>query len=184
MALIIVGNALLGVKRGIFREAFNLAGIAGGLFLGFRCYEALGWNLEGWLEAKPALANLAAFVVIFLGVAFTGAYLGYLLHKGAKRLFVGWLDHFAGGVFGLGRGLVFASVTALTLALFPFLPRLERDVADSALGPHVIKIAPAIYNSLMTRFRGSEHKGLDIKKLVDDYLDADDGTKEEPAPGP
>jgi membrane protein required for colicin V production len=170
LAIIIAANCLFGVRRGIFREFFNLAGIVLGIFVGFRCYEALGWNLEGWLEAKPAVANLVAFVAIFCVIAFGASWLGHLLHRGARRLFVGWFDRLAGGVFGLTRGLVFASVTALVLALFPFFPRLERDLSTSLLGPHVVKVAPAVYGAVMKKFRGEDHKGLDIKELVDEYL--------------
>ena len=184
LAVIVAINCVLGVRRGIFREFFNLAGIVLGLFAGFRLYEALGWNLEGWLDARPAVANLAAFVLIFCVIAFGASWLGHLLHRGAKRLFVGWFDRLAGGVFGFARGLVFASVTALVFALFPFFPRLEKDLNTSLLGPHVVKVAPAIYGAVMTKVRGQDHKGLDIKQLVDEYLQEEESSEEEmEAPG-
>lgn len=174
LAIMVAVNCVLGIRRGIFREFFNLAGIVLGLFAGFRLYEALGWNIEGWLEAKPAVANLVAFVAIFCVIAFGASWLGHLLHKGAKRLFVGWLDRLAGGVFGFARGVVFASVTALVFALFPFFPRLEKDLGTSLLGPHIVKVAPALYGAVMKKVRGPEHEGLDIKKLIDDYLASED----------
>jgi membrane protein required for colicin V production len=178
LAVIVAVNCVLGVRRGIFREFFNLAGIALGLFAGFRLYEALGWNIEGWLDAKPAVANLTAFVVIFCVIAFGASWLGHVLHKGAKRLFVGWFDRLAGGAFGLARGLIFASVTALVFALFPFFPRLEKDLNTSLLGPHIVKVAPAIYGAVMKKVRGKDHKGLDIKQLIDGYL-AEESAAEE-----
>lgn len=180
LAAIVAVNCLLGIKRGIFRELFNLAGIILGLVAGFRLYEALGWNIEGWLEARPAVANLVAFVVIFCAIAFGASWLGHLLHMGAKRLFVGWFDRLAGGAFGFARGVVFASVTALVFALFPFFPKLEKDLGTSLLGPHVVKVAPAIYGAVMKKMRGKEHEGLDIKKLIDEYLAAE----ESPQAGP
>ncbi len=179
MAVIVVVNCVLGIKRGIFREFFNLAGIALGLFAGFRLYEALGWNIEGWLDARPAVANLAAFVVIFCVIAFGSSWLGHLFHRGAKRLFAGWFDRLAGGAFGFARGLIFASVTALVFALFPFFPKLERDLNTSLLGPHVVKVAPAIYGAVMKKVRGKDHKGLDIKQLVDEYLQDEESLGEE-----
>jgi membrane protein required for colicin V production len=184
LAVIIAVNCVLGIRRGIFREFFNLAGIVLGLFAGFRLYEALGWNIEGWLEAKPAVANLVAFVAIFCAIAFGASWVGHLLHKGAKRLFVGWFDRLAGGVFGLARGLVFASVTALVFALFPFFPRVERDLGTSLLGPHVVKVAPAIYGAVMKKVRGPEHEGLDIRKLIDDYVKSEgEGSEAGEVPG-
>jgi membrane protein required for colicin V production len=170
LAVIVAFNCVLGVRRGIFREFFNLAGIVIGLFAGFRLYEALGWNIEGWLDARPAVANLTAFVVIFCAIAFGASWLGHVLHMGSKRLFVGWFDRLAGGAFGLARGLVFASVTALVFALFPFFPKLEKDLNTSLLGPHVVQVAPAIYGAAMKKVRGKDHEGLDIKHLIDEYL--------------
>lgn len=181
LAAIVAINCLLGVKRGIFRELLNLAGIILGLVAGFRLYEALGWNIEGWLDARPAVANLAAFVVIFCAIAFGASWLGHLFHKGAKKLFVGWFDRLAGGAFGFARGLVFASVTALVFALFPFFPRLEKDLGTSLLGPHVVKVAPAIYGAVMKKVRGEGHQGLDIKQLIDEYLASEDRGDESPA---
>lgn len=174
LAVIVAVNCVLGIRRGIFREFFNLAGIVLGLFAGFRLYEVLGWNIEGWLDAKPAAANLVAFVAIFCAIAFGASWLGHLLHKGARKLFVGWLDRLAGGVFGFARGVVFASVTALVFALFPFFPRVEKDLGTSLLGPHVVKVAPAIYGAVMKKVRGPEHEGLDIKQLIDEYVDAEE----------
>jgi len=170
LAAIVAGNALLGIRRGILREAFNLVGIGVGLFAGLRLYEALGWNVEGWLGVSPETANLAAFVVVFLACALGAEYVGYLLHKGARRLFVGWLDRLAGGVFGCARGLIFASVAALALALFPFTPKIERDLGTSVLGPHIVKVAPAVYGSVMKKVRGADYEGLDIEKLADEYV--------------
>jgi membrane protein required for colicin V production len=184
LAAIVAVNCVLGVRRGIFRELFNLAGIALGLFAGFRLYEALGWNIEGWLDAKPAVANLTAFVVIFCAIAFGASWLGHVLHKGAKRLFVGWFDRLAGGAFGLTRGLIFASVAALVFALFPFFPKLEKDLNSSLLGPHVVKVAPAIYGAVMKKVRGKDHKGLDIKKLIDEYLAEDSAAEDEESAAP
>jgi hypothetical protein len=100
--------------------------------------------------------------------------LGHLLHKGAERLFVGWLDRLAGGVFGFARGLVFASVTALVFALFPFFPRVEKDLGTSLLGPHVVKVAPALYGAVLKKVRGPEHEGLVVKTLVDEYLESEE----------
>lgn len=178
LAIIVAANCIFGIKRGIFRELFNLAGIVLGLVAGFRLYEALAWNIEGWLDARPPVANLVAFVAIFCVIAFGASWLGHLLHIGARRLFVGWFDRLAGGAFGFARGLVFASVTALAFALFPFFPRLERDLSTSLLGPHVVKVAPAIYGAVMKKMRGKGHEGLDIKKLIDEYLESGERTDE------
>ncbi|MGD8717785.1 MAG: CvpA family protein [Candidatus Zixiibacteriota bacterium] len=183
LAIIVAANCVMGLRRGILREVFNLGGIILGLFAGLRSYEALGWSVEGWLDAKPGMGNLIAFAVVFCVIAAGVSWLGHVLHKGAKRLFVGWFDRLAGGAFGAARGIIFASVVALILALFPFFPKLERDLGSSFLGPHVVKVAPALYGAVMKKIRGEGYEGLDVKKLIDDYLKSDEkGTTDEGGP--
>lgn len=70
----------------------------------------------------------------------------------------------------MARGLIFASVGALAVALFPFFPKLEEDLRQSQLGPHVIRVAPAAYGFVMEKVRGRGYEGLDLGTLADEYL--------------
>ena len=171
LAIIIVLNVGLGIYRGIFGEILSLAGIVIGIFAGIRGYEAIGWHVEGFLGTGPGVANLVTFVLIFGIIAAVFYYLGYLLHKAAEKLFVGWLDRTGGGAFGAVKGLLFASVIALVLALFPFTDKLENDMNSSVIGPHVVKFAPALYGTAMKYVSGSDYEGLDVMSLLGRYTD-------------
>jgi membrane protein required for colicin V production len=169
LAAVIVFNIGLGIAHGIFREVLSLAGIVIGVFAGIRGYEAVGWHVEGFLGTGPGVANLVAFVLIFAVIVSIFYYLGYLLHKAAAKLFVGWLDRTGGGIFGTVKGLLFASVISLVLALFPFTDKLEDDLNSSILGPHVVKFAPALYGTVMGYVRGDDYEGLDVRSLLESY---------------
>jgi membrane protein required for colicin V production len=183
LAAVIVFNVGLGIAHGVFREVLSLAGIVIGVFAGIRGYEAIGWHVEGFLGTGPGVANLVAFVLIFAVIVSIFYYLGHLLHKAATKLFVGWLDRTGGGVFGTVKGLLFASVISLVLALFPFTDKLENDLNSSILGPHVVKFAPALYGTVMGYVRGGDYEGLDVMSLLESYgADASEETEDETLP--
>lgn len=175
LGVIILSFTGLGIYRGILREALSLAGLVIGVFAGFKLYEAVGWHLEGFLGAAPGVANLVAFLGIFGVILGVFAYLGYLLKKAAEKVFVAWLDRTLGGVFGAIKGTLISSVVALVLALFPFTSALEDALNSSVIGPHVVKIAPAIYGTVMSKLRGDDYGGLKIEELIVDYVE---GTSE------
>jgi len=176
LAAVIVFNVGLGIAHGVFREVLSLAGIVIGIFAGIKGYEAIGWHVEGFLGTEPGVANLVAFVLIFAVIVGVFYYLGHLLHKAAAKLFVSWLDRTGGGIFGAVKGLLFASVISLVLALFPFTDKLENDLNTSIIGPHVVKFAPALYGTVMGWVRGGDYEGLDITSLLENYAE---GTAEE-----
>lgn len=183
LAAVIVFNVGLGIAHGIFREVLSLAGIVIGIFAGIKGYEAIGWHVEGFLGTGPGVANLVAFVLIFAVIVGVFYYLGHLLHKAAAKLFVSWLDRTGGGVFGVVKGLLFASVISLVLALFPFTDKLENDLNTSIIGPQVVKFAPALYGTVMGWVRGGDYEGLDITSLLKSYAeDAAEETEDESLP--
>jgi membrane protein required for colicin V production len=171
LGLIIISFTGLGIYRGILREALSLAGLAIGVFAGFKLYEVVGWHLEGFLGAGPGVANLIAFLGIFGIILGVFAYLGYLLKKAAEKVFVAWLDRTLGGIFGAIKGTLISSVVALVLALFPFTSALEDALNSSVIGPHVVKIAPALYGTIMSKLRSDDYEGLKIEELVADYAE-------------
>ncbi|MCP4230099.1 MAG: CvpA family protein [bacterium] len=177
LGLIIVSFAGLGIYRGILREALSLAGLAIGVFAGFKLYEVVGWHLEGFLKAGPGVANLIAFLGIFAVILGIFAYLGHLLKKAAEKVFVAWLDRTLGGIFGAVKGTLISSVVALVLALFPFTSALEDALNSSVIGPHVVKIAPAIYGTVMSKLRSDDYDGLKIEELITDYAENGPGSE-------
>jgi len=183
LGVIILSFTGLGIYRGILREALSLAGLVIGVFAGFKLYEVIGFHLEGFLGAGPGAANLIAFLGIFSLILGIFAYLGYLLKKAAEKVFVAWLDRTLGGIFGAVKGTLISSVVALVLALFPFTSALEEALNSSVIGPHLVKVAPAIYGTVMSKIRGDDYGGLKIEELILDYVEgstADEDNEKSP----
>lgn len=117
--LIIVGiNGLLGLWRGVVREAFTLLGIVAGAIIASRTYE-MALPVVGKIVANPNLARIIGFLLIFLVAAVLIHLLGVAIRKLFKIILLGWLDRFLGLLFGLIKGLAIVLVAIILLSKFP-----------------------------------------------------------------
>jgi membrane protein required for colicin V production len=128
---IIVGVVLLSVllaaAQGFFFEMFALGGAVIGYLLAAWQYQ----NLAPWFEPhmkSAAVANAAAFFVIFAGVMLTAGAAGRIVRWMMKEVGLRWVDRALGAAFGLLRGVVVVTVAVMALAAFvPESKALERS---------------------------------------------------------
>jgi membrane protein required for colicin V production len=164
IAIIVLSFTFLGLRNGLIREAFSLAGIVLGILVATRYGDTLV-SLFG--PRASELPSAIVFAVIIVAVAALFIWLGHLLHRVAKALFLGWADRIFGSVFGFAKGLLLASLLLIILSLFSFFPALGDKIQSSALAPKVIKVAPATYNLLS----GSQvSEDLNIKRWLEKFL--------------
>jgi membrane protein required for colicin V production len=147
---IIVGviglSVLLAAAQGFFFEMFSLAGAVLG-------YVIAAWqygSLAPWFEPhvkSAAVANAAAFFVIFTGVMLVAGAAGKIVRWMMKEVGLRWVDRVLGGAFGLVRGVVVVTVAVLALATFvPESKVLERSELSRyflVTGKAVSWLAPA-----------------------------------------
>jgi len=65
--------------------------------------------------------------------------LGILLKALLKVMFIGWVDHTLGGIFGLLRGMIY--VALLVWVLTTFLPKGSDLMEKSRLSPYITHIS-------------------------------------------
>ena len=125
--VVILFSVLLAAAQGFFFEMFSLGGAVVGYLLAAWQYE----RLAPWFEPhvkSPAVANAAAFFVIFTGVMLIAGAAGRITRWMMKEVGLRWVDRLLGGAFGLLRGVVVVTVAVLALATFvPESKVLERS---------------------------------------------------------
>ncbi len=163
--LLIIGFSFWGLIRGFIREAFSLGGIILGVFLGLSLNAGFGAILTPLLGVEADMGQILAFIIIFLLVSLLISLLGVLVKKAAKFVLLGWLDRLLGLVFGFVKGVLIASVVCFLLVALP-IPDMDKNVEGSKVGPLVIGVAPATYN---TFFGGGED--FDLRGVMRRYLD-------------
>jgi membrane protein required for colicin V production len=139
---IILGYCLImGFFRGFVGEVTALAGVGGGLYLGYTYYEQAAGFLSRWLS-DPAYLHILGFMAIFCGCMMTAGLLGFLFRYLIKAAFGAWFDRVSGIGFGAVKGLLFVSI--LLGVLITFLPEDVPVIRNSLLAPHVARISEAL----------------------------------------
>ena len=143
-------SILLGVLRGVVRELIALCGLILAAWLAIQYAAEVGARLPLG-DAVPAARTLAAGVLIFIGVVFGAALLGWLVQKLLAIVKLTASDRALGALFGLLRavllllvGVYFLHGTPLAQELWwresVLLPPLEAAVRFAA--PHLEQWMP------------------------------------------
>ncbi|MEO8209896.1 MAG: CvpA family protein [bacterium] len=146
--IIVLIPALLGLKNGMLRSIFSLAGIIAGLFLATRYNEKLT-TMFGFLKIEPKLLSLISFIGIIVFIYFIAAYIARKisgLNAATKTI-----DKVLGVGLGIFKGLILASLFLLvTTNTFNFFNKA--DVSNSKFYSSIINVAPEVYNYIKQLF--------------------------------
>jgi membrane protein required for colicin V production len=153
MVSAVVLSMVHAAAQGFAYEMFSLAGTLGGFL-------AAAWEYQrasAWYApfVKSAwVAEVAAFLTIFLLVVLLAGILGRILRWGVHGAGLGWSDRALGAAFGLLRGTLM--ITVVLMALTAFTPG-SHVVAQSRLAPYLLVIGRTAVSAtpaqLQTRFR-------------------------------
>jgi len=118
--LFVIGfSTLRGLWRGFTRSVITTAAAIAGFFLASSTYRG-AVPLVRPLTESETMAQLLAFLGVYVLVLFLGLLLARALHSGLRRVHLSWFDHGMGGLFGLLRGWAICSVLYLALSVFPW----------------------------------------------------------------
>jgi membrane protein required for colicin V production len=133
-ALIFMISIVFALLKGLAREIISLASLIGGFFLAVFFYH-IPANLFKEISKTDAIANLIGFSIIFLGCILLGAVAAFLVNRFIKAASLKWMDRLLGGIFGLLRGWIIASILLLALIAFP----IKADfLSRSVLAPYLL----------------------------------------------
>ena len=122
-------------------EITALAGLAGGLYLGYTYYTQAARFLSRWLN-NPAYLHILGFLAVFCGCMMAAGLLGFFFRYLIKAAFGAWFDRVSGIGFGALKGLLFVSI--LLGVLITFLPEDVPVIRNSQLAPHVARVSEAL----------------------------------------
>ena len=102
---VVMISALLAFIRGVVREVIALAAWIVALILAFRYAGDLAGLFTG-VQWSPAVMQVIAFAVVFIGVLIAGGLIAVTLSRAVRAAGLGPVDRLLGGAFGLARGVV------------------------------------------------------------------------------
>ena len=132
----VVFSILLGVWRGLVREAVSLAALIAAIVL----TGLLGPDVARWLDSaidSPLARGITAHILVFIAVLLAGALVSWLLSKVVDAAGLSGFNRMLGGVFGALRGVLI--ITALVLiariSVLGGEPALRASVLRPSLEP-------------------------------------------------
>jgi membrane protein required for colicin V production len=168
--LILCVLALYGLMKGIVRLVLGFVGLIAGWLLAVKYAEPLALRIgagrfgDAARTAGPDLTRLAAFAIIFLGVALASGVAAWLIGRALGAVHLQWADRLAGAGVGLILGLIL--ICALTVPLVALWPpdggALMRDAVlapyAAAGGEYLLALVPepmhSRFKSALGRLRG------------------------------
>lgn len=137
----VVFSMLLGIWRGLVREAISLAALIAA-FLITGLYAA---DLAHWLDSaidSPLVRGVTAHILVFVAVLLVGALVNRLASHVVKAAGLSGFNRMLGGGFGVARGLLIVTAVVL-LAKVSVLGR-EPAIQASQLRPSLAPLADAL----------------------------------------
>lgn len=136
---------LRGYIKGFFREAFSLAGLIVGFSSAVRYNQAVAPVIEEYWNVSPFILKGVSFVTIFFIVYFLFNLFGWLLHHSQRLVFLQTLNHAAGVVIGLLKGVAVVGLAISIMGSSSWLPFSAKDkIAGSIFAPFLVQLGDGI----------------------------------------
>jgi membrane protein required for colicin V production len=145
--VLILIPTLIGLKTGLIKALFTVAGMIVGVVLAGRFSESLGGSLT--FISDPGWARVAAFAIILIAVMIIASILAAVIKWVISAVLLGWVNRLGGAVLGFIMGFIFCG--ALLTMWVNFLG-IGSTVADSVLADMLLDGFPVILALLPSEF--------------------------------
>jgi membrane protein required for colicin V production len=138
VVLILLGVA--GLRQGMIRTVFGIAGLIGGIVLAGRYYDELAARL---FPPDAAWGNITAYAIIAIATLVVAGVIGWLLAKLVNFAALGWLDRVMGFILGVViGGLLCAAILAIVVKYYP---GMETTISQSVIARFLVGGFPLLY---------------------------------------
>jgi membrane protein required for colicin V production len=155
---VVLLNVILAAMHGFFAEAFSMAGlIVGYLVAAWRYSRAAAW-LTTFLKSQW-LAEVLAFLFIFLAILFLFSITGRIIRKLMKAAGLSGFDRFLGALLGILKGGLLVAVVLMCLTAFT---PTSQWLNNSELAPYFLVAGRAAVWVAPSELRAHFYEGLDF----------------------
>lgn len=156
LAVLLV-SIIQAISSGFFQEAFGIAGLVFGYLIAAWQYRHLAGHFAAYISSQW-LADIVAFLAIFLGVMVLAGVLGRIVRWIAKEAGLSGLDRFLGALLGLLRGCLMVAIVLVSMTAFT---PTSRWLQGSALAPYFLVVGRAAIWLAPSELRAQFYQGLD-----------------------
>ena len=142
-------SVISGLKEGLVKTVFGIAGMIVGVRLASRYYTILAPYLQ--FVQQENLSKILAFIIITAVVIVVAGILGTIFRKIISMVMLGWLDRLLGAILSLALCIISLGVGLALLTKFSFLG-LDQIITQSKIAPILLKSYPLIKGLLPSDF--------------------------------
>jgi membrane protein required for colicin V production len=153
--IVLIVSIVMGLKTGIIKIFFVIAGGVIGVFLAGRFSDSLADRLA--FISSPDIAGMVAFAIILIGVMIIAAILAAVIKWATSAVLLGWVNYLGGAVLGLILGAIFC---AALLTMWVNFEGSGTAVSGSVLArfllngfPFILALLPSEFDSVRSFFR-------------------------------
>ena len=158
IALVILLSVLQAASAGFFQEAFGIGGLVFGYLLAAWNYRRLA-DLFSANVSSIWLAEIAAFLMIFIGVMLLAGIAGRIARWAMKEAGLRAVDRVLGGALGLLRGCLVVAVVLVSMAAFT---PTSKWLQGSRWAPYFLVVGRAAVWVAPSELRMRFYQGLDL----------------------
>ncbi len=162
ISILVLIPALLGLKNGLLRSIFSLAGIITGLFIATRYNDSVT-SFFSFLKFEPKVVSFISFIAIVLFIYFISVYAAGKISglNSVTKTF----DRLLGAVFGIFKGLIIASLfLILTTKSFDLFSK--ETVSKSKFYADIVRISPQVYDFIIKLFPDAKNFYEELNNLI------------------
>lgn len=138
--VVLVGLGIAGLRQGLIRTVFGIAGLIGGIVLAGRYYDELAARV---FPSGAYWPNIVAYALIAIATLVVAGVLGWLVAKLVNFAALGWLDKLVGLILGIAiAGLLCAGVLAIVIHYYP---GMATTVNESVVARFLVQAFPLSY---------------------------------------
>ncbi len=142
-------SVISGLKEGLVKTVFGIAGMVVGIMLGSRYYTVLTPYLT--FVQQENISKILAIIIITVAVIIVAGILGAIFRKLISMIALGFLDRLLGAVLSLALCVLALGVGLALLTKFSFLG-LDQIITQSKIAPILLKSYPLIKGLLPSDF--------------------------------
>ncbi len=146
--LIIAAAVIQGIRAGLIRSIFSVAGLAAGFFAAINYYGPAGSMIIRHINMPQIIADILSFIVIFAITAalvhLIGSFIAILTRFSLFKL----ADKVGGSAAGLLIGLIVVGIILIMITAFPIFNGFHDQVEQSYLAPPIVETTEQVYNEL------------------------------------
>ena len=146
--VVLVISVFSGMRAGIIKVAFTLAGGIIGVVLAGRYSEGLADKLT--FISDSGIAGIVAFAIILIVVMVVATVIAFIIKKIASAVLLGWVDKIGGAVVGLFVGAIFVGAV---LAMWLKFQGGNDFITDSALANFLVDKFGIVLGLLPSEFQ-------------------------------